>query len=146
MWMDSHSRHKGMCLLTTLRDLIFKNSQPVTDSPWEHDFFRVWSTLGASHEVTVEICCSFEGQRASLLSKRSWPFFLAYPTFPNFELHFLQESCASSPSSSVAFTPCQSEMVLTFFDKHLHLESQCGCPARQKGTFLFFLSLYELET
>lgn len=56
-------------------------------------------------------------------------------TFPKFEWRFLQESFASSASHSVVFIACQSEIVLTSFDKHLHLESQCGCPENKRRPF-----------
>lgn len=65
---------------------------------------------------------------------------LPHLIYPKFKLHFLQESWVPFPSPSVVFTACHLEMVLTSFHKHLHLESQCGCP--EKGRHFFFSFLF----
>lgn len=64
---------------------------------------------------------------------------LPYLICPKFELSFLQESWAPSPSPPVVFTAWHLEMVLTSFDKHTHLESQCGCSEKRRHFFFSFL-------
>lgn len=122
--------------------LNFKTRQPVADTPLgtqgssECDPFMVLSTkLQLRSAAPGRRKSKFAFQDLFVLLFSGFPYLI----YPKFELHFLQEPWAPSPSPSVVFTACHLEMVLTSFDKHIHVESQCGRSKKRRHFFFPFL-------
>lgn len=144
MWMDSKSRHGGMCVLSMLTKTWISRA----DSLWQT---FLWEHKWPSSECEPFLVLSTELQlRSAAAGRRKSKFAfqdlfvllfsgLPYLICPKFELSFLQESWAPSPSPPVVFTAWHLEMVLTSFDKHTHLESQCGCSEKRRHFFFSFL-------
>lgn len=114
---------------------------------WEHK----WPSsecdpfLGLSTKLQLRSAAPW-GRKSKFALQDLCPFFWIYPILFTqiYPYLLLQESWASPPTPSVLFIACHLEMVLTSFDKHIHLESQCGC-SKKRRHFFFSPPLYELD-